>query len=69
LGWYHSYNTTASSLSADITGCTGVSKWDPVLQTYKSYIVGGPPSFDFTITRGMGLFIDVTVESVWYGEG
>jgi len=69
LGWYHDYNTTASSLSGNITGCTSVSKWNATLQTYDTYIVGGPPTFDFTITRGMGIFIDVSVPSIWHGEG
>jgi hypothetical protein len=69
IGWYHEYDTTASSLSENITGCTTVSMWNATLQTYDTYIVGGPPTFDFTITRGMGLFVDVTEESVWYGGG
>jgi nucleotide-binding universal stress UspA family protein len=62
LGWYHSYDTTASSLSENIIGCTSVSRWNASIQTYDTYIVGGPPSFDFTIRQGMGLFVDVTVE-------
>ncbi len=69
LGWYHDYKTTASSLSENITGCTTVSKWNATFQTYNTYIVGGPPSFDFNITCGMGLFVDVTSESTWLGEG
>jgi PKD repeat protein len=69
LGWYHEYDTTASSLSENITGCTTVSIWNATLQTYDTYIVGGPPTFDFTITCGMGLFVDVTTESTWLGEG
>ena len=69
LGWYHDYHTTASSLSENITGCTSVSRWNASLQTYDTYIVGGPPTFDFDVIRGMGLFVDVTEESVWYGEG
>lgn len=69
IGWYHDYNTTASSLSDNITGCNSVSKWNATLQTYETYIFGGPPSFDFTITRGMGLFVDVSMPSIWHGEG
>ena len=69
IGWYHEYNTTAQNLSENITGCTSVSYWDAVNQTYYTYIVGGPPSFDFHITKGMGIFADVTTESVWHGEG
>ena len=69
LGWYHDYDTTASSIASNISGCFSVSMWNNSLQTYKTYIVGGPPSFDFPVSRGMGLFIDVTEESVWYGGG
>jgi len=68
LGWYHTINTTASNLSENITGCLSISKWDGLNQTYKTYIVGGPPAFDFTISKGMGLFVDVDVASVWQGE-
>jgi hypothetical protein len=69
LGWYHNYTTTASSLAGNITGCTSVSCWNASLQTYDTYIVGGPDSFDFTITRGMGMFVDVSEASYWHGEG
>jgi hypothetical protein len=69
LGWYHSYNTTASSLAGNITSCNSVSMWNTTVQTYDTYIVGGPPTFDFTITCGMGVFVDVSEESVWYGGG
>ena len=69
IGWYHDYTTTASSLSENITNCTMVSRFDAVNQTIKTYIVGGPAGFDFLITPGMGLFVLVDIESVWYGEG
>jgi len=60
---------SAETLGENITGCTTVSMWNASLQTYDTYIVGGPPTFDFTITCGMGLFVDVTTESTWLGEG
>jgi hypothetical protein len=69
LGWYHDYNTMASSLSENITGCLSISGWDAINQTYLTYIVGGPPSFDFTIDCAKGLFVDVTEVSYWHGEG
>jgi len=69
LGWYHTYNTTASSLSENITGSIMVSWFDPISQSFKTYIVDGPPGFDFTITSGMGLFVLVDESSVWHGEG
>ena len=34
-----------------------------------TFIVGGPPTFDFNICRGVGLFVDVSVSIIWYGEG
>ena len=69
LGWYHEDETTASSLASNISGCTSVSKWNASLQTYDTFIVGGPPSFDFMVSCGMGLFVDVTEQSYWHGEG
>jgi agmatine/peptidylarginine deiminase len=69
LGWYHEYDTTASSLASNITGCLSVSMWDSVNQTYQTYIVGGPPVFDFNVECGMGIFVDVNVESTWLGQG
>jgi outer membrane protein assembly factor BamB len=69
IGWYHTYDTMASSLAENITGCLTVNKWDAVNQTYKPYIVGGPPDFDFQITAGMGLFVEVDTISTWNGEG
>jgi hypothetical protein len=69
IGWYHDYVTTASSIAENITGCLSISGWDSEIQTYKTYIVGGPPSFDFTVSINMGLFADVDVESTWQGEG
>jgi hypothetical protein len=69
IGWYHDYNTLASSISENISGCISVSSWDSINQTYKTFIVGGPPSFDFIINQNMGLFVDVSEESYWYGNG
>jgi len=58
-----------NSLSLNITNFARVSRWNASLQTYNTYIVGGPPTFDFQVTRSMGLFVDVTEESVWDGKG
>ena len=69
LGWYHEYDTTAISIAENITGCISISKWNASAQTYNTYIVGGPVAFDFTVSRGMGLFVDVNQTSTWYGEG
>jgi len=69
IGWYHETSTSASSIAENITGCTSISCWDPALQTYDTYIVGGPPSFDFEVTCSMGMFVDVSTDSIWHGEG
>jgi hypothetical protein len=68
IGWYHEYSATASSLAGNISGCQMVSWFDSVNQTFKTHIVG-VPGYDFTIARGMGLFILVDTASVWLGEG
>ena len=68
IGWYHAYNTTASSLLENISGCLSIIKWDPVAQDYWLYIPGFP-AFDFVINSGMGLFVEVDEQSVWHGEG
>jgi len=69
IGWYHQYPTMASSLGTAIPGCEVVSWFDPVNQTFRSYLVGGPPGFDFVISCGMGIMVFVTEESIWYGQG
>jgi len=68
LGWYHDYNTTANSLAENISGCISASRWNASMQTYDTHIVGVPES-DYIINQGMGLFVDVTEESYWQGEG
>ena len=67
LGWYDENNITASGLSEDINGSVSLSKWNATAQTYKTYIVGGPAAFDFTVSRGIGLFVDVKQNSTWSG--
>jgi PKD repeat protein len=68
IGWYHDSDTSAGSVAGNISGCQMVSWFDSENQTFKTYIVG-VPGYDFTITRGMGLFILVDTASVWHGEG
>ncbi len=69
LGWYHLQDTTASSLSENISGSEMVSWFNEEAQSYETYFVGGPSSFDFTITQGMGVFVFTTISGVWEGEG
>jgi outer membrane protein assembly factor BamB len=66
IGWYKYYDTSASNLAENISGCQMVSWFDSVNQTFKTHIVG-IPGYDFTITRGMGLFILVDTASIWHG--
>jgi hypothetical protein len=68
IGWYHNWNTTASSILENVSGCSSVIKWDPLVQDYWLYLLGYP-AFDFVVSPGMGLFVDVSVDSVWHGEG
>jgi hypothetical protein len=42
--------------------------WNSVQQSYWLYLPGYP-AFDFTVSRGMGLFVEVTQDSYWHGEG
>jgi hypothetical protein len=67
IGWYQSYNTSASSLLLAIPGSVLVSIFDPINQTYKSYANGDPPPYDFTVTKGMGLFVWTDQASTWDG--
>jgi len=70
IGWYHDYDTTASNLGGSISDCTIVSMFNASLQTYSSFIVGvSPPSADFTINSGMGIFVSVADTSTWQGQG
>jgi len=68
IGWYHDYNTTASSIAENITGCELVSWFDAENQTYRTHIAG-VPGYDFTVTCGMGLFVYTNEASTWHGEG
>lgn len=68
IGWYQDYNTTAENLGDAIDGTTVVVKFDAITQTYVTHVVGTPYN-NFTITRGMGLFIFTTENSIWEGEG
>ncbi len=69
IGWFHEYQTTACSLAENISHCQMVSWFDADLQRYHSFVVDGPMSFDFVISRGIGLFVLVDEPSVWFGEG
>jgi hypothetical protein len=52
----------------NISGCSSVIKWDPLVQDYWLYLPGYP-AFDFVVGCGMGLFVEVSMDSVWHGEG
>jgi len=62
-------NYYASDLCYIIPNLLMVSMFDGFNQTFKSYICGGPPGFDFVIKPGDGIFVLVNENSIWYGEG
>ncbi|PNX45814.1 MAG: hypothetical protein BV456_13120 [Thermoplasmata archaeon M8B2D] len=68
IGWYHNWDTMASSILENISGCSSVIKWDPLVQDYWLYLPGFP-AFDFPVGCGMGLFVEVDQDSYWHGEG
>jgi len=68
VGWYHGYNTTAELLGQAINGTTVVIMFNSTSQTFLTHVVGTPHD-NFTIERGMGLFIYATEASIWHGEG
>jgi len=67
VGWYQGYDVMASDLAGNITGCISLSMWDQVAQSYWAYFVGGPSSFDFVVSQGMGLFVEVSEPGYWGG--
>ncbi len=68
VGWYHEYATTAGSLGENISNSTVVCKFNAKTQSFTTHVVGIPYN-NFTIERGMGLFIYTTEASYWTGEG
>jgi len=68
IGWYSETVTNASSLGSMLHECTTICKYDAVTGSYVTHVVGIPYN-DFLITSGMGLFIYVTSDSYWTGEG
>jgi len=50
-----SYN--ASSLASEIIGCVMISEFDGSAQSYNTYFVGGPASFDFVLDGGCAYFV------------
>ena len=68
IGWFKETPTTAESLGQSIAACTVVIRFDGATQLFTTHVVGTPHD-NFTLTRGMGLFIYTTSESDWHGEG
>jgi hypothetical protein len=69
LGWYHGHVTTAKSILQNITGCSVVYWYDAGNAVAQIVTSASPPEIDFPVTQGMGLFVAVTTESDWHGEG
>jgi len=63
IGWYHNYDILASDLMETISGCTMISWYDTVNDTYRTATKDG--GYDFLITRGTGVFVYVIVPTVW----
>jgi len=68
IGWYNQTSTTASSIAENITNCISVVDWVESSQSYWFYLPGYP-AFDYTVPQCMGLFVEVTSDSHWHGEG
>ena len=66
LGWYEEENNTASEVMGSIAGCIGLHIWDAVNQEYVFY--NSTSDEDFTISQGMGFFVNVTQTGVWNGS-
>jgi hypothetical protein len=64
IGWPGEENTTASSLGDNILGATVICMFNAQTQQYMTHVVTIPIK-DFTITRGMGLFLYATQETTW----
>jgi len=62
-------NFYASTLAENITGCLMISYWNTSIQSYQSYIVGGPQSFDFPIEDGIGYNILVENDTTFTVSG
>ncbi len=69
IGWYKETETNASNIQSAITNCSQVS-WYNTSKTPKgftNYNIPGSPNF--SIERGLGLFVYVNESSIWLGEG
>jgi thiol-disulfide isomerase/thioredoxin len=69
IGWCNSRSTTAKSILENITDCAIVYWYDASTGMPKIVTPSSPPENDFAVERGMGLFVAVTTESDWHGEG
>jgi hypothetical protein len=69
LGWYHAHATGAKSVLENVTNCSVVYWYDGKNSTPRIVTPASPPETDFPVTQGMGLFVAVTTESDWHGEG
>ena len=69
IGWFKENSTTAKSLLENITSCQIVCRWGSIAQEYDCFTTSSPPEYSFAIEIGTGLFVGVTQESQWHGEG
>jgi hypothetical protein len=66
IGWPYRSNTTAETLGDSLTDCTMVIMFNDTTKEFATHVVGTPYN-DFSIHRGMGLFVFTTGASIWSG--
>ena len=68
IGWYNQSVTMASYLAENISNCSLVSWFNASSQSFETYIVGGPPQFDFLITQGIGVFVLIDSDKYYIAQ-
>jgi hypothetical protein len=66
IGWCQDDNSTAGDLGLAINGTSTVCMFNAQTQQFMTHVVSIPYK-DFTLSRGMGLFIYTTEQSQWDG--
>ena len=68
LGWFDTEPTNAESFGQNIAGCSVITIFNALTQTFDTHVVGTPHD-NFPVEMGMGLFIYVNQASIWHGDG
>lgn len=69
IGWYNSSSTNSSRLAENISDCTKVSYYNTSTGNFTNYFVDMSVISAFEITRGLGIFVQVSNQTYWHGEG